>query len=202
MAAVAEGPVSPIEFIPISYFEPLRLAELFPQESPLEVDLGCGEGAFILEMARRNPSRSFLGIERLFGRVRNTCRKGERLALNNLRVLRVESLYAVKYLLPAQSVTVFHVSFPDPWPKHRHHPRRLVKADFMESVHAALIPGGELRLTTDHAGYFAQMNEVAVGCAGLFIENWTPPEDYPQTDFERHFRAKGEPIYRLLLRKI
>jgi len=194
----AEG----VELIPENYCIQLDLAAHFPKPAPIEVDVGCGDGSFLIATAGANPDRNFLGIERLLGRVRKTCRKAVRNGLPNVRVLRLESSYAVRYLLPAKSVNVFHVMFPDPWPKRRHHDRRLINNDFLDSVWNALLHGGELRLTTDDLPYFQHMEKVVGLRKDFQVEEWDPGETYPQTDFERHFRAQGIKINRLLARKI
>jgi tRNA (guanine-N7-)-methyltransferase len=198
------GPSAPdsLEFTPADYFSPIRVEELFARTAPLEVDVGCGEGAFLVAMAGRHPEHNFLGVERLVGRVRKVCRRAVRERLGNLRVICVESAYTVRHLLPEGSVSVFHVMFPDPWPKRKHHQRRLVNRDFLDAARAALRGDGELRLTTDDAAYFEQMNKVARTHEGFSLAPWQDDPDYPRTDFEKRFRAQGLPIYRLLLRKI
>src|SRR5258708_4682252 len=134
------------EWRPANYFHRAEVREIFPRAAPLEVDIGCGEGAFLLALAQRCPEHNFLGTERLLGRVEAVCRKVERLRLPNVRVLRLESAYVVKHLLPPGSVTTAHVAFPDPWPKRQHHPRRLIQDDFLQGIHTLLAPGGELRI--------------------------------------------------------
>src|SRR5207237_3797830 len=116
-------------------------------------------GAFLSELARCHPDQSFLGIEKLVGRVAKAGRKaGE---LENVRILKVESSYAVRYLLPESSVSVFYLLFPDPWPKRRHHRRRLVTIDFLDSIHRALQPDGLLHIATDQFDYFEQIKSIA-----------------------------------------
>ncbi len=131
-----------VEFVPSNFFQRLDLADLFPRAAPLEVDIGCGEGAFLFAMAAEHPERNFLGIERLVGRVSTVCRVAAHRRLENIRVMRVESAYVLTHLLPLESVAVAHVLFPDPWPKRYHHPRRLIQAEFMQSLHGVLAPGG------------------------------------------------------------
>lgn len=191
-----------LELVPPDYFAPVDFARAFERDAPLEVDVGSGEGAFLIAMAKLHPGRNFLGIERLLGRVRKTCRRAVHAGLQNVRVLRIENAYAVRHLIPPGAAAVIHVMFPDPWPKRKHKRRRLVNAEFLDAVRAALRPGGELRLTTDDADYFGQMNLVASTCADFSIEPWPDDPEYPHTDFEKRFRALGLPIYRLLLRKI
>ena len=191
-----------LEFVPSDYFQPVKIEGIFARPAPLEVDVGCGEGAFLVAIARKNPERNFLGIERLVGRVRKVCRRSGRAGLGNVRVLCVESAYTVRYLLPAGSVSVFHVMFPDPWPKRKHRVNRLVNREFLDAVRVALRDVGELRLTTDDLDYFGHMKKVTAAHEGFSCEPWPDDPDYPQTDFEKRFRALGLPIHRLLLRKI
>lgn len=189
-----------IELVPANYFAPLDLAEVFSRPAPLEVDLGCGDGSFLVAMAEKFPERNFLGIERLFGRVRSASGRAARRAVPNVRVLRVETSYAVKYLLPPQSAAVAHLLFPDPWPKKRHQRRRIVTKDFLAAVHRMLAPNGCFRIATDQADYFAAIRDLLARSA--FVEEPAAPEEtFPLTTFERHFRAAGTPIYGLVLRK-
>jgi len=166
------------------------------------VDVGCGEGAFIVAMAKANPQCNFLGLERLVGRVRKVCKRAVNAGVRNVRVLCVESLYTMSRLIPSQSVSVVHVMFPDPWPKRKHRRHRLINREFLDAAHAALRDGGELRLTTDDTDYFEQMKKVVAAHEGFSKIPWPDDPAYPQTDFEKRFRAQGAPIHRLLLRKV
>ena len=131
-----------IELVPEDCFTSLDFAAIFGREAPIQVDLGCGDGSFLTSLASDNPDENFLGIERLVGRVRTACRKVERAGLVNARVLRFEISYAVQYLVPANSVTTFHLMFPDPWPKRRHAPRRVISESLLVSLNRALIREG------------------------------------------------------------
>jgi tRNA (guanine-N7-)-methyltransferase len=175
------------------------MADLFPREAPLEVDFGCGDGSFLLAMALRHPERNYLGTERLLGRARNTCRKAERAAVTNVRLLRVESAYVVKHLLAPGTASRFYVLFPDPWPKRRHWSRRLIQPEFLRAAAMALKPKGELCVKTDDADYFEYIAKTAAGCDQFAREPWD--EDMPQTDFERHYAAQGRRIYSVCLTK-
>src|SRR6266550_7815868 len=137
----------------------LDLEKIFGRKAPLHVDLGCGDGSFLCALAQRLPARNFLGIERLRGRIRSSARKVAR--LENVRLLQIESSYAVRYLLPAGSVETFYLLFPDPWPKRRHHPHRLVTPDFLNSVHVALQKNGVIYIATDHLDYFRKIQDIA-----------------------------------------
>jgi tRNA (guanine-N7-)-methyltransferase len=189
------------EVFPEDLCQPLFLREIFRNDRPIEIDLGSGSGKFLVEAGLRYPERNFLGIERLLGRVRKTRRKACQLSLANVRVLRVEIDYAVKYLLPPGSVSRFHLSFPDPWPKRRHHSRRLVDEEFFAAIATALESAGELWVKTDHADYFRWIEKTVTEVKSTFDE--APWEDgYPNTDFDETFAAENAPIYRLRLRKV
>jgi len=192
---------SAIELVPANYFAPLDLATVFPRPAPLEIDLGCGDGTFLVAMAERFPEQNFLGIERLVGRVRSACDRTSRHGLRNLRVLRVETSYAVKYLLPTGSTAAAHLLFPDPWPKKRHEGRRIVTKDFLAAVHRLLAANGLFCLATDQANYFAAIRDMVA--ASPFVEDPAPVKDaFPLTTFEKRFLATATPIYRLRLRKM
>jgi tRNA (guanine-N7-)-methyltransferase len=194
-------PASEIEFVPANYFAPLDLAEVFGRIAPLEIDLGCGDGAFLAQLAAQSPERNYLGIEKLGGRIRRGCKKALRLKLRNLRLLRIESGYAIQYLLPEASVDVVHLLFPDPWPKRKHKRRRLVQPAFLESVYRLLAPNGRFRIATDQESYFRAIQSLILPQA--FVEEAVSPnESFPITTFERHFLAEGAPIHRLTLRKV
>jgi tRNA (guanine-N7-)-methyltransferase len=190
-----------VELIPANYFALLDLTQVFPQSGSLEIDIGCGDGAFLVARAERFPERNFLGLEKLAGRVRRGCKKAFRLGLTNVRFLRIESSYAIQYLLPPASVAIVHLLFPDPWPKKKHRRRRIVTADFLDLVHRLLVPDGRLRIATDQEHYFAAIREVISSAA--FVEISPPAEEiFPPTTFEKHFLAESAPIYRLELRKV
>lgn len=190
-----------MEWKPENYFAPAPLAELFPQAGPLVLDIGCGEGAFLTEMATRHPDHNFLATERMLERVRKVCKNTARFGLKNIRLLRLESAYSVKYLLPPESVRHAYVLFPDPWPKRAHHPRRLIQPEFLASVRTVLEPGGELRIKTDDLPYFLWIEKVAEAAPGFERVEWGEL-DLPVTNFERRFLAQGLPIHRLRLRKV
>ena len=117
----------------------LVLEKIFGRKAPLHVDLGCGDGSFVCALAQRLAEKNLLGIERLLGRIRSSAHKAA--GLSNVRLLQMESSYAVRYLLSAGSVETFYLLFPDPWPKRRHQRRRIVTPDFLRSIHTALKTG-------------------------------------------------------------
>lgn len=174
-----------------SILERLEPAQLFPQGQPLEVELGSGDGSFLVAYAKLHPEKNFIGVERLLGRIRKTDRKGRRAELTNLRGVRIESTYFLEYLLPAHAAAAIHVYFPDPWPKRKHRRHRLINERFTELARLALAPGGVVYLRTDDADYFSQMTAV-FAASEHFCAVETPTElSAVTTDFERGFNAQG-----------
>jgi len=177
---------------PRSILERFVWTDLFPMAQPIEVELGSGDGSFLLEHARQHPERNFVGVERLLGRLRKLNRNGLRAGLRNLRLIRLEAAYLVEYLLPPASVHALHLYFPDPWPKRKHRKHRLVNETFVNAARRALVPGGTVYLRTDEAEYFAQMKAV-FGASTAFLEAETPEVLRAiLTDFERNFHAQGK----------
>ena len=172
--------------------------KVFRRKAPLHVDLGCGDGSFLCALAQRLPNKNFLGIERLSGRVRSSARRAA--SLDNVRLLQMESFYAVRHLLPAGSVETFYLLFPDPWPKRRHHRRRLLTPDFLSSVHTVLKQDGTIYIATDHLDYFRKIEDITRSASGF--ASVEPAIDLPPSRFGLIFGKKGTPIHWLALRKI
>lgn len=179
---------------PSSWFEPLNPVEMFKRQGPIEVELGSGDGSFLVTWAARHPTRDFIGVERLLGRIRKLDRKAQRAGLQNLLGLRIEASYCLEYLLPPASVEVLHIYFPDPWPKRRHHKNRLINEAFVEHASRVLKPGAAIHLRTDNEDYFRQMTAVFGAVSKVFRPMTTPPDLAAcLTDFEREFQARGIP---------
>ncbi|HEX7863161.1 MAG TPA: tRNA (guanosine(46)-N7)-methyltransferase TrmB [Verrucomicrobiae bacterium] len=174
-----------------SITEALPFGTMFPKEQPLEVEIGAGDGSFLIAYAKAHPELNLIGLERLLGRLRKIDRKARRASLENIRLLRLEAAYFVQYMLPRECVRAFHIYFPDPWPKRRHWKNRLINEAFTRTLHNALAPGGIVYLRTDDKPYFTQMLEV-FGNNPTFEKIETPPELLKVvTDFERNFHLRG-----------
>ena len=200
----------PSEFMPADYFRRHSADDIFGNDHPLEIDLGCGDGSFLIEMAQHYPERNFLGVERLLGRVRGVCKRIQELGLTNVMVLRLESQYTLEYLLEPDSISRLHLLCPDPWPKARHHKRRLVQQEFLHILHQVLIHSGEFLFKTDHLEYhewvleqIEEFNEAQKnnGEPGKSVTQLSWPQEavengffYPQTDFERLWRKEGKKL--------
>ena len=171
--------------------ERLPLERIFSKAQPLEVEIGAGDGSFLVAYAKAHPELNLIGLERLLGRLRKIDRKSRRAGIENVRLLRMEASYFVEYMLAPQSVQAFHIYFLDPWPKRRHWKNRLINEAFTHSAHKALVAGGTVYLRTDDKPYFAQMTEV-FGLNQNFEKIETPPALLQiVTDFERNFHLRG-----------
>jgi tRNA (guanine-N7-)-methyltransferase len=134
--------------------------------------------------------------------VRKVCKKLTRRQLENVRVLRLESRYVVEWLLPEASVSRLHLLCPDPWPKLRHHRRRVMQLEFLEAVRRSLVPGGEFLFMTDHEEYFEWAAEKVAAYGKFERLEWA--EDtffYPKTDFQMQWEAEGKSMFRLRSRR-
>ena len=174
--------------------KPVLWDNFFKPGQPLELEIGCGNGRFLATRALRNPEVGYLGIERLLGRVRKLDRKASRLGLDNLRILRLEALYSLHYLIPYHRLRTVYVFFPDPWPKRHHHLHRLFSPLFLNALWAKLEIGGTIQIATDHLQYFEEIK-------ARFAEDprFSPfpamtRDAEEQTDFEQRFLSQGLPI--------
>jgi len=175
---------------------------LFGNSNPVELELGCGKGRFIIQSARQNPAVNYLGIERSAKFFRILRQRSSAAGLANIRLLRWEAAYFLGKYVPSASVQACHIYFPDPWPKKRHHKRRLINQGFIACVAASLQPGGSLLLATDFADYFEQMLASARACSGLqevYHKIIAPAEADPEqaaTNYERKYLLQGRTIYK------
>jgi len=186
-----------LRVIPTDWAAPLDLSSAFgraPQR--LEVDLGCGKGRFLLARAAAHPETSFLGLDRQTRRLAKVERKAQRAQLANIRLLYAEAAYVVTHLLPRSSVAAYYIFFPDPWPKRRHHRRRLFDAAFLDALNTTLTPGGCIHLATDHLDYFESIQRLLAGDARLMEREALITSYAEHTNFELIFLQQNKPIGR------
>jgi tRNA (guanine-N7-)-methyltransferase len=189
---------------------PARLRE---QLAPLRpggarvVDLGCGSGNFLLQLAAEAPETRFVGFELRYKRLVKAARKLERAGLDNVLLLRESAERCFAYFPPA-SLDAVYLNFPDPWPKYAHRKKRLVGPDFMARLTAALREGGRFHCKTDHSGYFLHVLALLEGATGLRIAAFSNdlnrsllPGDRVRSEFELLFRAQRISIHYLVLEK-
>lgn len=192
--------IDSVRIVPGDWLQPLPLPGSFAQPQPIEVDLGCGKGRFLIERARANPGVNYLGIDRMLRRIRKIDNRARRLGLANIRLLRVEGFYAVAFLMPPESVRVYYIFFPDPWPKKRHHDNRLFNPRFLDALHRTLAPGGCVHVATDHQPYFEIIRDILAADARFEAIPPFEPNDAERTEFELWYLDKS-PIGRCSFRR-
>lgn len=186
------------EFIPEDYFRAVQPSDIFGNNNPVEVDLGCGDGSFLIALAKQYPERNFLGVERLLGRVKKVCKKAWREELPNVKVLRLDSLYVVQWLLAKGSIDRVHLICPDPWPKEKHHKKRLFQQPFLEAVHSILKEDGEFLFRTDHEEYYEWCCAEAEQFTSFRQIPWKEDDFfYPKSDFQRQWEAEGKSLFNI-----
>jgi tRNA (guanine-N(7)-)-methyltransferase len=172
---------------------------IFGSAAPLEVELGAGKGEFIIARAAENPSRNFLAVELSAIVSRMLAVRCGHAGLSNLRTVRMDARTLVNLMLEPQSVSTYHIYFPDPWPKGRHHKHRLFTPWLVASLHRTLAPDGMLYVATDVADYGRNI------FALLDAAGWTltgePVPGCDRTGFGRKFAAGGKPVHARAYRK-
>lgn len=186
-----------LRVIPADWTTPLDLVAAFGQAPcRLEVDLGCGKGRFLVARAAANPQTSFLGLDRQSRRLDKVERKAQSTGLTNVRLLYSEAAFAVEHVLPKGSVAAYYIFFPDPWPKRRHHRRRLFDAAFLKALDRTLIPGGCVHIATDHLDYFEKIRSLLAGDNRFAAREPLVASPEERTDFEILFLQQNKPIGR------
>ncbi|MEW6249791.1 MAG: tRNA (guanosine(46)-N7)-methyltransferase TrmB [Planctomycetota bacterium] len=179
---------------------------LFGSDRPVEVEIGTGKAAFLLRRARARPERNFLGIEWANEFYRYAVDRMERWKVRNVRLLRTDASHFIRVVCPPASVTALHVYHPDPWPKKRHHKRRLFQPVFVDAAVRCLVPGGHWAVQTDHAEYF----EIIRGLLLKHPDLRETPFDDPDfgveaarvaTNYEIKYMKEGRRIYQIAVKR-
>ncbi|MFM7051850.1 MAG: tRNA (guanosine(46)-N7)-methyltransferase TrmB [Planctomycetota bacterium] len=170
-----------------------------------EIEIGSGKGTFLLQQAELEPEVNFLGIEWANEFWRYAADRIRRRGLANVRLLRGDATEFIRARVPDGIAAVIHLYFSDPWPKARHHKRRVVQDHTLREFHRVLAPGGELRIVTDHDELWQWDVEHAARAAGLFERrDFARPAsagagELVGTNFERKFRREGRPFHAMTL---
>lgn len=202
----------------------------FPDPArPLDIEIGSGKGTFLLQEAARDPATNYLGIERAAEFYEYAADRCRRAGLGNVRLLNADAAEFLKWRCADGVARIIHLYFPDPWPKTRHHKRRIVSGPFLREAWRVLEPSGELRIVTDHEDYWAWMGErfgkvsgargqgpgeedIGHRAQGAGKEVWFERVPFERSDsaregelvgtnFERKYRREGRPFFGAVLRK-
>jgi tRNA (guanine-N7-)-methyltransferase len=180
--------------------------ELFGNERAVELEIGIGKGGFLLRRARAHPDRNFLGIEWANAFYRFAVDRMERWKLQNVRIIRTDAGRFIRVLCPRNSLSALHVYHPDPWPKKRHHKRRLFQKPFVDAAVQCLKPSGHWAVQTDHAEYFQHIHALLLGHRGLREVPFDDPEFGVEaarvaTNFEVKYLREGRRMYQIAVRR-
>ena len=183
---------------------PLDFRTLFGRDAPVVVEVGFGMGETTARIAQENPGVDYLGIEVHAPGVGSLLRQVEALGLANVRVVSHDAVEVLRDMVPPASLAGVHVFFPDPWPKKRHHKRRLVQPAFAALAASRLKPGGSIHVATDWEEYAQQVLEVLAATPGLVntAQGFAPrPATRPETKFERRGLKLGHGVWDVVFRR-
>ncbi|MGH7570309.1 MAG: tRNA (guanosine(46)-N7)-methyltransferase TrmB [Gemmatimonadota bacterium] len=180
---------------------PLDWGAIYGNAGPVEIEIGSGRGTFLVGAARSSPETNFLSVEWAGAYADHLRDRIRRRDLRNVRIVRADAGRLLADVVPAGSVHRVHLYFPDPWPKKRHHKRRLVTPEFAAAVAEALEPGGEIRFVTDHPEYFEEATAV-LGSEPRLQPVEAAEDMVDLTNYERKYRAEGRPIHRRRFQRV
>ena len=181
--------------------EPLDFAQLFGRTAPVVAEIGFGMGETTARIAAETPGIDYLAIEVHSPGVGSLLRQIGEAALPNVRIVQHDAVEVLRDMVAPDSLAAIHVFFPDPWPKKRHHKRRLLQPDFVELAASRLAPGGVLHVATDWREYAYHVLEVLGANTRLRNtgQGFAPrPAHRPETKFERRGRKLGHGVWDLL----
>jgi tRNA (guanine-N7-)-methyltransferase len=180
--------------------ETLDFKALFGRDAPRSVEIGFGNGELLVEMASAAPDQDFLGIEVHEPGIGHCLLEIERRGLKNVRLIRRDAVDVLREQIPAASLARVQLMFPDPWPKKRHHKRRIVQAEFLAQVARALQPGGEFHVATDWPPYAEHIAATLQECREFEVIAAGSPARQP-TRFERRGQRLGHAVWESRFRR-
>jgi tRNA (guanine-N7-)-methyltransferase len=187
-------------------YDPIVFGDFFSNNHPVEMEIGCGKGKFLVARSIENPGTNFLGIDRVSKFMNIGKTRAQKRALPNIRFLRAEARALLTDAIAAESVSIFHLYFPDPWPKRRHQVRRVFTADFLRLLYSKLVPGGLVEIATDDKDYFTAMKKTIEATAELWDNvreavNERILDGMNKTNYELKWAAQGRSLFYAELKK-
>lgn len=206
MASAAKETTEGITVEPPAVGAKVDFCAMFGNERPVEMEIGVGKGTFLLRQCRTHPDRNYFGIEWANKIYLYAADRMRRWAVTNVRLVRTDARHFVMNHLPADVLSALHIYHPDPWPKKRHHKRRLIQPDIVEGMVRSLKIGARLAIQTDHAEYFDVIQSLLVERPDLEAIPFDNPDfgtvgERIETNFEVKYLREGRDIYRLAFRR-
>ncbi len=185
----------------------IDFSSVFGRNAPVHIEIGSGKGTFILAEAKAYSDINFLGIEWANKYYRYTVDRMGRWGLNNVKIIRTEASLFVKENINDSSIDCFHIYYPDPWPKKRHHKRRFINDENTNEMIRCLRPGGIIRIATDHEDYWRQIQEVIKPRKELDQIELTPTAGAEEgevlgTNYERKYIKEKRNVFTIAVKKI
>lgn len=185
----------------------IDFATTFSRSAPIVLEIGFGNGETLVQQASEHPEHDYLGIEVHEPGVGHCLLKTRDAALKNLRLIVHDALEVLTEQVPHNSLRRVNLYFPDPWPKKRHHKRRIVQPSFLQLIAEKLAPSGTLQIATDWANYAQHIDDViatsdVLVCTTRREHNGDQPLDRPRTKFEQRGLKKGHRIVDWCLTKV
>ena len=185
--------------------EAIDFKRIFGRDGPMILEIGFGMGETTAEIAQQNPQWNILGLEVYRPGIGALLSKIEQRGLTNIRVIEHDAVEVLAHMVPDDYLDGVHIYFPDPWPKKRHHKRRLIQSPFLSQLVQKLKPGGYLHMATDWPDYATQMLEVCsqeISLENRAKEGFSPRPDWrPLTKFEARGIRLGNPVADLIFQK-
>jgi len=199
-----DGPVQALVLADARSLPPL--SAIFGNTNPVEVEIGCGKAKFLIARAAEFPQINFLGIDLIWKWMKFAVERSEKRGLENIKFLRADAREAVTHGIARGSVSIFHIYFPDPWPKRRHRKRRIVTGEFLRVLHERLSDAGLVEMATDHDDYYSHMRKALVqsGVDWRSVRSVTGERLFAapvQTNYEIKYADAGRPLHYIELEK-
>lgn len=197
-----QSPAPHLRLDPEKSLQGLDWKSIFGNENPVEIEIGLGKGRFLLAAAAAKPELNFLGIEWANQYLRIAEERAAKRGLTNLRFLRVDAAQLLAAAIKPGSVSAFYIFYPDPWPKLRHHKRRLLQLPVANDLAKALKPSGKLYIATDHDQYWSEIEPLFdKHPAFQRLPEFATPEfpliaSEPLTNYEEKYLTEGRSRHR------
>ncbi len=187
-------------------YDPIVFSEFFGNAYPVELEIGCGKGKFLVARAIENPGSNFLGIDRVSKFMNIGKTRAHKRALPNIRFIRAEARAFLTGAIAPGSVSIFHIYFPDPWPKRRHRVRRVFTPELLALLHERLMSGGLVEVATDDKDYFEAMQKTIAATDELWENVRTTMNErilggMNKTSYEIKWAAQSRSLYYAELKK-